>query len=91
MEQIISLIELKELLPNSEIFVRAMKGGTGKRYVEIKVKVTDPIPEKEHEILVKKIIACYGEDLLEVFTEETGSLFYVYLRMSSTYPTTIVI
>lgn len=89
-EQIYDLSELKKLLPGrSKIQFKRKKGQVGTS-LEIEVKIKPPLSEKEHDATVQKIIDLYGEDLLEVYTEETGHWFYVYLRMSSTVPTTVI-
>jgi hypothetical protein len=90
MEQIIIIQDLKNILPNqATVQFQRKKGQTGKWFLEINVRIVPSISEKEHQQLVDKIIAFYGEDLIEVYTEEQGHWFYVYLRMSSTVPTTV--
>jgi len=92
MTQIIDLNDLKKLLPErAKIQFQRKKGQTQKWFLEIEVKITPSLSEKEHDETIKKIIALYGEDLIEVYTEETGHWFYIYLRMSSTVPTTITL
>ena len=89
-EQTISISEFKALLPShAEVTFQRKKGQTGRAFLEIQVKIHPSLSEKEHDALTNKIIAHYGEDLIEVYTEETGHHFYVYLRMSSTVPTTV--
>lgn len=89
MEQTIDLGELKKLLPErAQITFQRKKGQTGTS-LEVSVKIVPYLSEKEHDVVVQKIIDHYGEDLLEVYTETTGFHFYVYLRMSATQPTTV--
>ena len=89
-EQTYNLSDLKKLLPDyARIQFQRKKGQTGTS-LEIEVKIRPALSEKEHDATVQKIIKMYGEDLLEVYTEETGYWFYVYLRMSATVPTTIL-
>lgn len=89
-EQIIRMSDLQNLIPRkAEIQFRRKKGQTQKWFLEIEVKIKPPLSHKEHDETVKKIIDFYGEDLIEVYTEETGYWFYVYLRMSATQPTTV--
>jgi hypothetical protein len=91
-EQTISIAEFKSLLPeNAKVTFKRKKGQTGGISLELDVKIIPSLSEKEYDVLLNKIIAFYGEDLLEVYTEETGHWFYVYLRMSNTVPTTITI
>lgn len=90
MEQTIDLNDLKNLLPaQAKLTFQRKKGQTGKFFLEINVNIHPAITEKEHDEVVKQIIAFYGEDLIEVYTEETGHHFIVYLRMSSTQPVTV--
>jgi hypothetical protein len=91
-EQKIEIEDLRKLIPRkAEIHVQRKKGQTGEWFLEIEVKIKPPLSLKEHEAMVKKIIAFYGEDLIEVYTEETGHWFYVYLEMSKTFPTTVIL
>lgn len=91
MEQTINLGDLKKLLPErAKIQFRRKKGQTGGVSLEIEVKISPALSEKEHDKTVQSIIDLYGEDLLEVYTETTGYWFYVYVRMSATVPTTIL-
>jgi len=91
-EQVIDLGDLRKLLPdNASIEFKRKKGDTGKWSLEISVKIVPNLSEKEHDATVKAIIDFYGEDLLEVYTETTGYHFYVYIRMSSTVPTSVIV
>lgn len=90
-EQTIDIAELRKLLPErAKVEFQRRKGQTGKWYLEISVKIVPYLTEKEHDKTVQSIIDFYGEDLIEVYTEATGYHFYVYLRMSSTVPTTVI-
>lgn len=90
-EQKIDLNDLKKLLPSrAKIQFQRKKGQTQKWFLEIDVKISPSISEKEHDALNEKIEKLYGEDLIEIYTEETGHWFYVYVRMSSTVPTTVI-
>lgn len=92
MEQKIELAELKKLLPqHAKIEFQRKRGQTGSAFLEVSVKIVPYVSEKEHNEIVKSIIEFYGEDLIEVYTETTGYHFYVYLRMSSTQPTTVTL
>lgn len=92
MEQRIELAELKKLLPQqATIEFQRKRGQTGSVFLEVSVKIVPYVSEKEHNEIVKSIIDFYGEDLIEVYTETTGYHFYVYLRMSSTQPTTVTL
>ena len=89
-DQIIKISDLRELINHdASIAFKRKRGQVGGWFLEIEVKIFPPVSEKEHNSIVSKIIAHYGEDLIEVYTEETGYWFYVYLRMSPTQPTTI--
>lgn len=91
MKQKIDLSELRALLPErATINFQRKKGQTQRWYLSIEVTITPSVPEKDYDILVQKIISLYGEDLIEVYTEETGHWFFVYLRMSSSVPTTVI-
>jgi hypothetical protein len=91
MEQTISIPELKKILPPSaQVTFQRKKGQTGKFFLEIGVTIHPAISEKEHDALNEKIEEFYGEDLIEIYTEETGYFFYIYVRMSSTVPTTVI-
>jgi len=88
-EQIIRMSDLQNLIPRkAQIQFRRKKGQVG-AYLEIEVTIKPPLTHEEHNEMVEKIITFYGEDLIEVYTEETGHWFYVYLRMSATQPTTV--
>jgi hypothetical protein len=90
-EQQISIPELRKILPqHAKVTFQRKKGQTGKFYLEICVEINPAISEKEHDALNEKIEALYGEDLIEIYTEETGHWFYIYVRMSSTVPTTVI-
>lgn len=90
MEQTIDLNDLKKLLPDqAKLTFQRKKGGTGKHFLEVDVRITPAIPEAEWGTVVNNILHLYGEDLIELYTEETGHWFYVYLRMSSTQPVTV--
>lgn len=90
-EQTIDLNDLKKLLPShTQLQFQRKKGQTQQWFLEIEVRIRPSLSEKEHDATVQKIIEMYGEDLIEVYTEETGHWFYVYLRMSSTVPTTVI-
>jgi hypothetical protein len=91
MEQTINLQDVRELLPSTAQIKTQKKRGEKGGYLEIEVLIKPPLQEKEYEDLKSKIISHFGEDLLEVYTEETGHWFYIYVRMSSTQPTTVVI
>lgn len=90
MTQEYNIGDLKKLLPEWALVTFSRKvGQTGGASLEISVKIVPYLTEKEHDKTVQSIIDFYGEDLLEVYTETTGYHFYVYLRMSSTQPTTV--
>jgi len=90
MEQAINIQEIKKLLPNhATVTFRKKKGETGTS-LEVEVKIKPSISEKEHNKVVENIIKLLGEDLLEVYTEETGHWFFIYIRMSKTVPTTVI-
>lgn len=90
-EQVINIGDLRKLLPErAKIEFRRKKGDVGTS-LEISVKIVPNLTEKEHDIVVQSIIDFYGEDLLEVYTETTGYHFYVYLRMSATQPTSVIL
>lgn len=90
-EQIYDMNELKKLLPErAKLQFQRKKGQTQKWFLEIEVKISPALSEKEHDDVINKVIAFYDEDLIEVYTEETGHWFYIYLRMSSTVPTTVI-
>lgn len=92
MEQVISIPEIKKLLPpQAKVEFQRKKGQTGALSLEISVKIVPNISEKEHDALMDKIIEFTGEDLIELYVETTGYHFYIYLRMSSTQPTTVII
>lgn len=89
-EQTINIPEIKSILPkHAEVTFQRKKGQKGVS-LEIEVVIKPPISEREHDILVQQIINHLGEDLLEVYTEETGHWFFIYVRMSSTVPTTVI-
>src|SRR5690349_9371963 len=91
MEQTIDLSDLKKLLPSqAKLEFSRKKGQTGKWFLEISVMTVPELTEKEHDKTIRSIVDLYGEDLIEVYTETTGYHFYVYLRMSSTVPTTVI-
>lgn len=91
-EQIIDLNDLKKLLPtHAQVQFQRKKGQTKQWFLEVEVKIRPSLSEKGHNATVQKIIELYGEDLIEVYTEETGHWFYVYLRMSPTVPTTVIL
>lgn len=91
MEQTIDLSELKKLLPERAVIEFQKKKGQTGTSLEVSVKIVPYLTEKEHDATVQSIINLFGEDLLEVYTETTGYHFYVYLRMSQTQPTEILI
>jgi len=89
-EQTINISDLRKLIPHEcEIQFKRKKGQTGKWSLEIEVKMKPSMDEKPYYKMLEKIIAFYGEDLLEIYTEDTGYWFYEYLRMSSTVPTVV--
>jgi len=89
-EQTINIPEIKKLLPEHAVVSFRRKKGQIGTSLEIEVKIQPSISEKEHDAMVQKIIAALGEDLLEVYTEETGHWFFIYIRMSATAPTTVI-
>lgn len=90
MEQVINIQDIKKLLPaHAQVTFSRKKGEVG-TYLSVEVRIKPPISEKEHNAMVQKIIDSLGEDLLEVYTEETGHWFFIYIRMSSTVPTTVI-
>lgn len=91
MEQQISISEIKKLLPPHANVTFAKKHGQRGAYLEIEVVIKPPISQDEHQKTVDAIIKSLGEDLLEVFTEEIGHWFYIYVKMSKTQPTTVTI
>lgn len=88
-EQIIRIQDIRDLLPkHAEVSFRRKKGQTGSS-LEVDVKIVPNVSLKEHEAIVEKICKLYGEDLHEVYTETQGYHFLVYIRLSSTQPTTV--
>lgn len=91
-EQTISISEIKKQLPErAKVEFQRKKGQTGKWFLEISVKIVPYLTEKEHDALMDTLIKYFGEDLIELYTETTGYHFYIYLRMSSTQPTTVTV
>lgn len=90
-EQIIKISDIKYFLPpDAAVTFQRKKGQTGKFYLEIEVRIVPNVSQKEHQIMVDRIVEFLGEDLIEVYTETEGYHFFVYIRMSSTQPTTVI-
>ncbi len=65
--------ELKKILPTAVITV--CKEGKNMKW---EFKIRPSLSEKEHEAVFPKMKKIFGKTLKEMYTEETGSHFYVY-------------
>ena len=88
-EQTISIPEIKKLLPEQAKITTQRKKGQVGQYLEIEVKIV-PSVRDQHDQIIKGLRDYLGEDLIESYTEEEGHWFYLYIRMSSTVPTTVL-
>lgn len=90
-EQIININSIRELLPKqATVNFQRKKGQTGKFFLEVEVTIKPSIEEKAYYALLDRIQSLLGEDLIELYTEDTGRWFFIYIRMSSIVPTTVI-